>query len=60
MVNTKNNIVGRPAFTVYVDEENGAVTFTVNKYRFSKILTFSIDEMPERYQTFFTKYLLCK
>ncbi len=61
MVNNKNNtITERPDFTVYVDEENGAITFTVNRYRFSKALTFTIDEMPERYQVFFAKYLLYK
>jgi len=56
----KVNITERPDFTVYIDEENGAATFTVNRYRFSKVITIPLEEMPERYQTFFTKYLLCK
>ncbi len=49
-----------PDFRVVVDEDNGAITIMSTGYRFNKSITLTIDELPDRYQTFFATYLLCK
>ncbi len=50
----------RPDFRVFVDEATGAITVTSSGYRFDKSITLTMDELPERYAAYFTKYLLCK
>ena len=50
----------RRDFQVQVDEETGAVCITSTGYKFDKSIILSLDEMPERYQAYFAKYILCK
>ena len=49
-----------PDFRIVVDEDNGAITIMGMGYRFSKSITLTMDELPDRYQAFFATYLLCK
>jgi hypothetical protein len=54
----------RNDFSVEIDHESGNICITAYfggwGRRQSTSVIFSLEEMPERYQTFFAKYLLCK
>lgn len=47
-------------FRVFIDDETGTLMITTQGYNHSKSIAITMDEMPERYHVFFTKYLLCK
>lgn len=47
-------------FKLVLDDESGNIAIIGTKYGFTKSIVLSIDEMPDRYQAFFTKYLLSK
>lgn len=50
----------RSDFRVFVDEESGSICVTATGYKFDKSIILTLDELPERYQAYFAKYVLCK
>jgi hypothetical protein len=47
-------------FRIVADESTGDLCISVDRYQFQESMILRLDELPERYQTFFAKYVLCK
>lgn len=47
-------------FKLSMDEETGDIVVIGASYRFNKTIILSMEELPDRYKSFFTQYILTK